>query len=34
MLGSQLPKVELTMRDAARGITGFGDFPVPHWKKI
>jgi len=34
MLGSQLPKVETMLREAADDITAFADFPVPHWKKI
>jgi putative transposase len=34
MLGRQLPKVESMLRDEGPDITAFGDFPVPHWKKI
>ena len=34
MLGRQLPKVEMMLREAADDITAFADFPVAHWKKI
>lgn len=34
MLGRQLPKVEIMLRQAREDITAFADFPVSHWKKI
>jgi putative transposase len=34
MLGRQLPKVELMLRDAADDLLAFTTFPVGHWKKI
>ena len=34
MLGRQLPKVEVMLRDAAEDLLAFTAFPVSHWKKI
>ncbi|MGC9671589.1 IS256 family transposase [Planosporangium sp. 12N6] len=34
MLGRQLPKVEVMLRDAAGDLLAFTAFPVSHWKKI
>jgi putative transposase len=34
MLGRQLPKVEVMLRDAACDLLAFTGFPVAHWKKI
>jgi putative transposase len=34
MLGRQLPKVEVMLRDAATDLLAFTAFPVSHWKKI
>jgi transposase-like protein len=34
MLGRQLPKVEVMLRDAAEDLLAFTAFPVAHWKKI
>jgi putative transposase len=34
ILGRQFPKVEAMLREAAKGITAFADFPVAHGKKI
>jgi len=34
MLGRQLPKVEIMLRDAADDILAFAAFPALHWKKI
>jgi transposase-like protein len=34
MLGRQLPKVKVMLRDAAGDLLAFTGFPVAHWKKI
>jgi len=34
MLGRQLPKVEVMLREAAEDLLAFTAFPVSHWKKI
>jgi putative transposase len=34
MLGRQLPKVEVMLRDAAEDLLAFTAFPPSHWKKI
>lgn len=34
MLGRQLPKVEVMLRDAAHDLLAFTGFPPSHWKKI
>jgi hypothetical protein len=34
MLGRQLPKVEVMLRDAATDLLAFTAFPVAHWKKV
>jgi putative transposase len=34
MLGKQLPKVELMLREAKDDLLAFTSFPVSHWKKI
>ncbi|MGC3862395.1 IS256 family transposase [Micromonospora chersina] len=34
MLGRQLPKVEMMLRDAAEDLLAFTGFPPSHWKKI
>src|SRR5215211_6467664 len=34
MLGRQLPKLEIMLRDAATELLTFTAFPISHWKKI